>query len=134
MQVPTYALYLRDNISNQRPQPTTEIVKLTEECSAAILNQLPKKKKDPGCPTIDCTIGTQHFDHALCDLGASLTDSMVRYLTGIAEDIPVRIRGCFIPMDFVVLDMDTDKDTTLILVWSFLSTTDACINVGAEEI
>jgi hypothetical protein len=63
-----------------------------------------------------------------------LTDSMVRYLTGIAEDIPVRIRGCFIPMDFVVLDMDTDKDTTLILGRSFLSTTDACINVGAEEI
>jgi hypothetical protein len=73
MQVPTYALYLRDNISNQRPQPTTEIVKLTEECSAAILNQLPKKKKDPGCPTINCTIGTQHFDHALCDLGASVS-------------------------------------------------------------
>lgn len=73
MQVPTYALYLRDNISNKRPQPTTEIVKLTEECSAAILNRLPKKKKDPGCPTINYTIGTQHFDHALCDLGASVS-------------------------------------------------------------
>src|SRR6185503_6867959 len=24
-----------------------------EDCSAAILNQPPKKKKDPGCPTID---------------------------------------------------------------------------------
>jgi hypothetical protein len=25
---------------------------------------------------------------------------------GIAEDIPVRIRNSFIPMDFVVLEMD----------------------------
>ena len=31
------------------------------------------KKKDRGCPTIDCSIGTQHFEHALCDLGASIS-------------------------------------------------------------
>jgi hypothetical protein len=94
--------------------PSTEVIKLTEECSAAILNHLPKKKKDPGCPTITCSIGTQQFDHALCDLGASvsvmpkvdklnfthlvptpmmlqLAYSMARYPVGIAEDIPVKI-------------------------------------------
>jgi hypothetical protein len=37
---------------------STEVVKLTEECSAAILNRLPKKKKGPRCPTITCSIGT----------------------------------------------------------------------------
>lgn len=36
-----------------------------------------------------------------------LADSMVRYPAGIAADIPVRIRGCFIPVDFMVLVMDT---------------------------
>jgi hypothetical protein len=50
-----------------------EVVKLTEECSATILNQPPEKKKDPGCPTITCLIGTQHFAHALCDLRASIS-------------------------------------------------------------
>ena len=45
MQVPTYALYLKDIINNKRPLPTTEIVKLTKACSAAILHQLPKKKR-----------------------------------------------------------------------------------------
>ena len=35
--VPTYAKYLRD-ILNKRPLPTTEVIKLTEECSAAILD------------------------------------------------------------------------------------------------
>ena len=116
------------------------MVKLIEECSNAILHKLPEKKKDSGCPTITCSIETQKFDQALCDLGAGvsimpkdvfnklnftvlaptpmrlqLADSSVRYLAGIAEDMPVKIRDCFIPVDFVVLDMDTGKETPLIL-------------------
>jgi hypothetical protein len=73
MQVPTYARYLKDILTNKRLLPTTEVIKLTEACSAAILQQLPEKKKDLGCPTISCSIGTQNFDKALCDLGASVS-------------------------------------------------------------
>jgi hypothetical protein len=58
MQVPTYARYLKDILNNKRPLPTTEVVKLTEECSNVILHKLPEKKKDPRCPTITCSIGT----------------------------------------------------------------------------
>jgi len=50
-----------------------KVVKLTEECSTAILNELSKKKQDPACPTISCSIGAQQFDHTLCDLGASVS-------------------------------------------------------------
>ena len=57
IQVPTYAKYLRDILNNKRPLPTTEVIKLTEECSAAIQNTSPIKKKDLGCPTIDYSIG-----------------------------------------------------------------------------
>ena len=116
MHVPTYARYIKDIINNKRPLPTTEVIRLTEEYSAAILNQPPEKKEDPGCPTITCSIGTQHFGHTLCDLGASvnvmpkvvfdklslmhltptpmhpqLADSSVRYPKRIAEDVPVRV-------------------------------------------
>ena len=73
LHVPSYAKYIKDIINNKRPLPSMEIVKLMEECSAAILNQLPAKKKDPGCPTVTCSIGDQKFDHALCDLGASVS-------------------------------------------------------------
>ena len=52
MKVPTYARYIKDIINNKRPLPTTEVIKLTEACSAAIHQQLPEKKKDPGFPTI----------------------------------------------------------------------------------
>jgi hypothetical protein len=73
MQVPTYAKYLKDILGNKRALPTIEVIQLTEECSAGILDPLPEKK-DPGCPTITCSIGAQHFKHALCNLGqASVT-------------------------------------------------------------
>jgi hypothetical protein len=69
LHVPSYAKYIKDIINNKRPLSSTEVVKLTEECNVAILNCLPEKKKDPRCPTITCSIGTQQFDHALCNLG-----------------------------------------------------------------
>ncbi|XP_066159864.1 uncharacterized protein [Oryza sativa Japonica Group] len=159
MQVPTYARYLKDILNNKRPLPTTEVVKLTEQCSNVILHMLLEKKKDPGCATITCLIGAQQFDQALCDLGASvsvmpkdvfdklnftmleptpmrlqLVDSSVRYPAGIAEDVPDKIRDSFIPVDFVVLDMDTGKKTPLILGRPFLSTAGANIDVGMGSI
>ena len=73
IQVPTYAKYLRDILNNKRPLPTTKVIKLMEECSAAILNISLVKKKDPGCPTIDCSIGSPNFENVLCDLGASVS-------------------------------------------------------------
>jgi hypothetical protein len=113
--VPTYAKYLRD-ILNKRPLPSTEVIKLTEECSAAIFNISPVKKKDPECPTIDYSIGSQNFENALCDVRASvsvmskkafdklnystltptsmclqLADLSVCYPARIAENIPVKI-------------------------------------------
>jgi hypothetical protein len=116
IQVPTYAKYLRDILNNKRPLPSTEVIKLTKECSAAILNTSPVKKKDPWCLTIDCSIRSQNFENVLCDLRVSvsvmpkkvfdklnystltptsmclqLANQSVRYPAGIAENIPVKI-------------------------------------------
>jgi hypothetical protein len=63
-----------------------------------------------------------------------LANSTVRYPTGIAEDIPMKMRGYFIPVDFVVLDMETMKELPLILGRPFLSTVGAQIDVGTREI
>jgi hypothetical protein len=100
----------------------------------------PIKKKDPICPTKDCSIRSENFDNALCDLGASvsvmpkkvfdkisyttptltsmclqLADQLVRHPTGIAENILVKIQNFFIPVDFIVLDMQEDMKTPLVL-------------------
>jgi hypothetical protein len=135
------------------------VIKLTEECSVAILNISPAKKKDPGCPTINCSIEDQHFNNALCDLGASvsvmpkvvfdklhhsklvptsmclqLADQSIHYPIGIAVDIPVKIREFFILVDFVVLDMQQNSKVSLILGRPFLSTANAHINVRIGEV
>jgi hypothetical protein len=53
---------------------------------------------------------------------------------GITEDIPVRIRNSFMPVDFVVLKMDVCHQIPLILLRPFLSTTGATIDVAARII
>ena len=58
----------------------------------------------------------------------------VRYPIGITENISVKIQNFFVPVDFVVLDMLEDMKTPLILGRSFLSTTNAHIDIGAGEI
>jgi hypothetical protein len=128
-------------------------------CSAAILDDLPDKMSDPGVPTISCLIGTQKFDQALWDHGASVSvmpkiiydqlnhDSLVptslhlqlvvqsiRRPVGITEDIPVRIRNSFVPVDFVVLKMDVYHQILLFLRRPLLSTTRAMIVVAARII
>jgi hypothetical protein len=50
MHVPTYAKYIKDILGNKKTLPTTEVVQLTKECSAAILDPLREKKNDPGSP------------------------------------------------------------------------------------
>ena len=140
MQVPTYAKYLKDILGNKRVLPTTEVMQLTDECSTAILNSLLEKKKKLGCPTITCSIGAQHFKHALCNLRASisimskviydklnhhalaltamclqLADLSVRHVVGIDKDISVKKWNFFVPVDFVILDMEVDTGIPLIL-------------------
>ncbi|XP_039797520.1 uncharacterized protein LOC120662440 [Panicum virgatum] len=157
MQVPTYAKYLKDILGNKKVLPTTEVVQLTNECSTAILIPLLEKKKKPGCPTITCSIGAQHFKHALCDLRASisvmskLADQSVRHLAGIAKDIPladstirypegiaknvlVRVRDSFVLADFVVMDIEGDLGIDLILGQPFLRAARARIDIGRGEI
>jgi hypothetical protein len=56
------------------------------------------------------------------------------YPIGIAKNIPVKIRNFFVPVDFVVLDMQEDMKTPLILRRPFLSTMNAHIDVGVGEI
>ena len=63
-----------------------------------------------------------------------LVDQSVRYPAGIVEDVPVKIRNFIVPVDFVVLDMEVDVKTPLILVQPFLSTANAHIDVTAGEI
>ena len=90
-------------------------------------------REDPGTPVINCSIFDCEFDHALCDLGASinimpkvtfeklgypsifptticvqLADSTVRYPEGVVKNLMVKVKNTYILVDFIVLDMEGD--------------------------
>ncbi|XP_077215719.1 uncharacterized protein LOC143850346 [Tasmannia lanceolata] len=115
------------------------------------------KYKDPGCPTIACTIGNTHINHALLDLGASvnllplsvfkqlglgelkpttvtlqLADRSMKKPKGMVEDVLVKVGEFLFPVDFIVLETEpvaNIKDQIpIILGRPFLATSNALID------
>jgi len=95
------------------------------------------------------------IDHALCDLGSSvslmpfsmcekldlreirptsislqLADRSVKYPLGVLEDVPIKLRDLYVPVDFLILEMKEDMCTPIILGRPFLATTGCCIDVN----
>jgi hypothetical protein len=71
-QVSPYAEFLKDLITVKRRTNVPKKVCLTELVSLILQCKLPIKYRDPGCPTIYCTIGVNYIKKALLDLGASI--------------------------------------------------------------
>ncbi|KAL5564485.1 hypothetical protein UlMin_027649 [Ulmus minor] len=153
-QMPKYAKFMKEILSKKRKLGDYETVMLNEECSAVLQRKLPQKLKDPGSFTIPCTIGSCNFDKVLCDLGASinlmplsvfrklglgevkptsislqLADRSVKYPRGVIEDVLIKVDKFIFPADFVVLDMEEDREMPLILGRPFLATGRTLIDV-----
>ncbi|XP_057247229.1 uncharacterized protein LOC130589728 [Beta vulgaris subsp. vulgaris] len=153
-QVPVYAKFLKDMITKKRDFGGIDRVALTEECNVVLQNKIPPKLKDPGSFSIPCHVGALFIDKALCDLGVSVSvmpflicnklnlgalkctqitlqmaDRSVKYPFGILEDVPVRVEKFYIPVDFVVLDMEEDSQIPIILGIPFLCIVGAVIDI-----
>ncbi|XP_025639539.1 uncharacterized protein [Arachis hypogaea] len=136
-----------------------ETVVFTEKCSAIIQKKLSKKMKDPGSFQIPCIIGDISIEKALCDLGASinlmslamikrmrieeakptrmtlqLTDRTFKFSYGVVEGLLVKVGEFIFPADFVVLDMEEEANTSIILGRSFLAIAGKIINVQKGEL
>src|SRR5262249_15760907 len=154
-QMPNYAKFLKEILSNKRKLEDISTVTLNEECSAILQNKLPQKLKDPGSFTIPCVIGTRTISKALADLGASinlmpyslfktlnlgepkptrmsiqLADRSIRYPRGIIEDVLVKVDKLIFPVDFVIMEMEEDFEVPVILGRPFLATAKALIDVA----
>ncbi|GJY60380.1 reverse transcriptase domain-containing protein [Tanacetum coccineum] len=53
-QIPKYAKFMKDFLTNKAKFKETSKVTLNERCSAILLNEIPLKEKDPGSFTIPC--------------------------------------------------------------------------------
>ncbi|GKC57629.1 reverse transcriptase domain-containing protein [Tanacetum coccineum] len=105
---------------------------LNENCSAVILNKLPKKLGGPGRFLIPCEFFGINTCNALADL--ELADRSISEPIGIAEDVYVTVGKFQFPEDFVVVDFKPDPRVPLILGRSFLKTSRALIDVYEGEI
>ncbi|XP_039143276.1 uncharacterized protein LOC120280481 [Dioscorea cayenensis subsp. rotundata] len=158
-QMPSYLKFMKEILSNKRKLKDYETVALTEECSAILQKKLPPKLKGPGSFTIPCSIGNVVFERALCDLGASinlmplsifkklnlgearpttvtlqLADRSLKHPRGVIEDVLVKIDKFIFPADFIILDIEEDKDIPIILGRPFLATGRAIIDVQKGEL
>nr|XP_009588194.1 uncharacterized protein LOC104085775 [Nicotiana tomentosiformis] len=153
-EVPKYAKYLRDIVTNKRRHVEFERVALTEDCSARLQSKLPPKLKDPGYFTIPLAIGKHEVGRALCDLGASinlmpllvfkqldlgaprptiitlqLADRSLAVPKGIIEDVLVRVGRFIFPTDFIILEYMANEEVHIIFGRPFLATGGAIIDV-----
>ncbi|XP_073138192.1 uncharacterized protein [Henckelia pumila] len=157
-QIPSYAKFLKEILANKRKLTNLGTVTLNEECSALLINKLPPKLQDPESFSIPCAIGSMPFYKTLCDLGASinlmpyslakklgigvvkpttmslkLADRSIKHPKGIVENVLLKVDEFIFPVDFVVLEMDDDRETQLILGLPFLATSRALIDVQKGE-
>ena len=63
-----------------------------------------------------------------------LIDRSHTYLEGKIEDILVKMYNFIFPVDFIVLDFETNKKVSIILVRHFLATGKTIINVQKGEL
>ncbi|KAF2616497.1 hypothetical protein F2Q68_00039330 [Brassica cretica] len=117
-----------------------------------------KKKSDPGQFAIPCTVKGIEFPHALCDIGASVSillrvmadhlglqvepsqelftfvDCSQRNSGGILRDLEVQIGNALVPVDFHVLDIKLNWNSSLLLGRAFLSTVGGMCNLQTNQL
>jgi len=53
----------------------------------------------------------------------------MKYLIGVLEDVPIKVGGLYVPVNFVILQMEENMRAPIIIGRSFLATTGCHINV-----
>ncbi|XP_039145578.1 uncharacterized protein LOC120282798 [Dioscorea cayenensis subsp. rotundata] len=129
-QMSKYTKFLKDLLTNKRKLEEVDTVALNRNCSSIMDKKMSIKLRDPGSFVIPCLLGDGGEENALTDSGAStnLASRSVRRPRGIVEDVLVTIEKLVFPVDFVILDIDEDAKTLLILGRPFLNTSKPLIN------
>ena len=135
------------------------MVSLIATYSVVIQKNLLLQMQDPGSFTIPCTRGNYEFGKALCDSGASINlmpllvvkrlslgeltlttitlqiaDRSLAQPEGILEDVLIKVGKFIFPMDFMVMNIEEDKQVPLLLGRPFLAIEAALIDVKKGEL
>ena len=157
--MPHYAKFMKDILSRKRKIIERGLVSMTATCSAVIQKSLPVKMQDLGSFIIPCKIGNSDMGKALCDSGASINlmplsvvkrlnlgeltptaitlqmaDITLAHPEGILEDVLIKLGKLIFLMDFVVIDIEEDKQVPLLLGRPLLVTGATLIDVKKGEL
>ncbi|KAL5575067.1 hypothetical protein UlMin_016766 [Ulmus minor] len=121
-QMPKYAKFMKEILSKKRKLGDYETVMLNEEflCDlGASINLMPL--------SVFRKLGLGEVKPTLISL--QLADRSVKYPRGVIEDVLIKVDKFIFPADFVVLDMEEDREIPLILGRPFLATGRTLIDV-----
>ena len=71
--MPPYAKFLKDLLSNKGNLLGNATMSLIEECSAIIQNKMPPELSDPESFSIHCLVGNVTISRALCEIRTSVS-------------------------------------------------------------
>nr|GFB20145.1 hypothetical protein [Tanacetum cinerariifolium] len=129
MLMPKFASTLKALIGNKEKLGEMAQTSMNEHCLAVILNNLPKKLRDPEKFLIPCEFPGMDECLALADLDRTESKPV-----DIAKDVKVKVGMFHFPADFVVVDFKPDPRVPLILERCFLKTSRALIDVHKGEL
>ncbi|WZZ20579.1 hypothetical protein YC2023_121966 [Brassica napus] len=116
------------------------------------------KKSDPGKFAIPCVVKGVEFPHSMCDTGASVSilprimadqlgltiepstesftfvDLSEKRPGGIIRDLEVQIGNALVPVDFHVLDIELNWNSSLLLGRSFVATVGAVCDMNKNKL
>ncbi|KAA3462033.1 bromodomain-containing protein [Gossypium australe] len=149
-QMLNYAKAIKEFQSKKKKFWEFETVALTIECSLFFLK---------GSFTIHCNIGESYYGKSLCNLGSSmnlmptyvfrrlgignarltivtvqLVDKSLAHPKGKIEEVLVHVDKFIFPADFIILDLEANKEVSIILERPFLATGRTIIDVQKGEL
>ncbi|GJV03831.1 reverse transcriptase domain-containing protein [Tanacetum coccineum] len=159
IEMPKFNKWLSSLLRNKEKLEEIAITTVNAECSAIIMNKVPKKLEDPRKFLILCALQELNRTSALADSGASinllphsiykrlglealtptrmtleLANRSITHPMGIAEDVVVRVDGFTFLADFVVVNFKPDPRVPITLGRPFLRTVKALIDLYEETL
>ncbi|XP_056697718.1 uncharacterized protein [Spinacia oleracea] len=126
-QMPTYSIFLKEILSGKRD---CDVKEMELEISNALCDLGASVSLMPYSVFAKLEVG----DLVPTNITLQLADRSVKYPIGKVEDVPLRVGGLVIPVDFVVLDIDEDVHVPIILGRPFLATAGEIIDVKQGNI
>ncbi|XP_042044387.1 uncharacterized protein LOC121790178 [Salvia splendens] len=157
---PKFSKFFKDLIAKKEKIQDDGVVILSAFCSQFVKGKMPAKRRDPGSCVIPCEMGDKKFPKCLLDQGSGislmalktarsigleariepididlqLADHSIVKPKGIIEDVLVKVDRFVLPVDFIVLEMEEDKDMPILFGRPFLATGDVVIETKTNTV